>query len=49
MGLAAQQIWEKDQIKCKAAMDRGFEVMVVWESDFISNKDISKVVQWFNS
>lgn len=35
--MTASEIWERDRQKAKLAEDRGFEVLVVWETDM--NKD----------
>jgi len=46
--LTAKEIWAKDFMKRKAAMDRGFSVKTVWWSDFINNqeKTIKESVAW---
>jgi hypothetical protein len=31
--------WEIDRIKLQYAQDQGYEVLVVWESDFKKNKE----------
>ena len=36
----AQHIWDKDQKKLQYARDQGYEVLVVWESDFKKNKEM---------
>lgn len=33
------KVWEKDRIKKEVAEQNGFEIMVVWESDFHKNQD----------
>ena len=37
--VTAQQIWAKDDKKIQFARDQGYEVLVVWESDFKKNKE----------
>lgn len=34
----AKEIWERDRLKLKCAMDRGIKVIIVWESDY-KNED----------
>jgi len=41
--LTANEIWKKDEIKLKAAKDKGFEVLIIWEKDYKQNKE--KVIQ----
>ena len=49
-GLTAKEIWKKDYLKIQAAVDRGFNVRVVWESDFIKSPDIvvKEIIEWWN-
>lgn len=42
-GLTAKQIWEKDYLKIKTALDRGFQVKIVWWSDYEQNRE--KIIQ----
>lgn len=35
-GMTAKEIWEHDQIKNLTAMNRGFKVIIVWESDYLN-------------
>lgn len=35
----AEQIWKKDEIKKEKALSEGFDVYVVWDSDYRSNPD----------
>ena len=37
--ITAKEIWEKDLEKIKFAESQGYEVLVVWESDFKKNKE----------
>lgn len=45
----ASEIWKRDELKIKAAKDRGFEVFTVWESEYDSNPDqvIKNILQWW--
>ena len=36
---SALEIWEKEEKKIKLARDNGFEILVVWESDYKSDKE----------
>ena len=49
--ITAKDCWERDQLKIKAANVRGFTVLTVWESDFISNstKTIEDAIKWWKS
>jgi len=49
-GLTSKQVWERDYLKKKAALDRGFKIKVVWESDFQNNykQVIQECVEWWN-
>ena len=35
--VTAKQVWDYDFLKLKAAADRGFKVLTIWESDYINN------------
>lgn len=37
--ITAQEIWDKDERKIQAAKDIGFDILVVWDSEFKKNKD----------
>lgn len=37
--LLASEVWEKDEKKRKAAEESGFQVMTIWEGDFMSNPE----------
>jgi hypothetical protein len=43
--------WQQDQIKLQYAKDHGYDVLVVWESEFKSNKDeiIKKCIQFLTT
>ncbi len=47
-GKKAVDIWYKDMLKLKTATDLGFQTLVVWESEFKTNKEeiIKEVAQW---
>lgn len=47
-GKSAKEIRERDMLKLQTAQDQGFRTLVVWESDFINNKQqtIKKVAEW---
>ena len=36
--MTAKEVWLKDEIKNNKAKDKGFEVLVIWESDFDCNR-----------
>jgi hypothetical protein len=44
----AKDIWESDSAKIKALNKRGFEVLVVWENEYLKNPNetIAKVAKW---
>lgn len=46
----AQQIWEKDAIRLSAMKKAGYDIMIVWESDYIENpkKVITKCQKFLN-
>ena len=37
--LTAKEIWEKDKLKNKAISDRGYDIKIIWESDFDENPE----------
>lgn len=39
VGMLAEDIWIKDEAKIKFAESKGYEVLIVWESDYKSNKE----------
>lgn len=49
IGKTAEEIWEYDYLKLEALKERGFEVYVIWESDYVKDKCgvISKFSQLF--
>lgn len=48
--LTANEIWIRDLEKINSAKELGFDVYVVWEMDFKSNKDklLKEVIDWIN-
>lgn len=48
---SASDIWKKDAIKSKIAQDKGFQILVIWESEFNANpiKTIEKCIEWLTS
>lgn len=46
--IAAHKIWERDQHKITIANKRGFQVLTIWESDYISDRHttIKRVLEW---
>ena len=49
-GQCAQYIWDKDLDKKNTAINAGYDVMVVWESEYKNDPDavISKCVDFLN-
>lgn len=50
MKITAKEIWEKDEIKIQLAKDKGYDVLVVWESEYNLNKEyvIEKCLRFLN-
>lgn len=50
-GKRAQDIWQKDQIKLDIARNAGLNVMVVWEHDYLANKEqvVKEVAVWIQN
>lgn len=46
----AKEIWKKDDLKRQAAIDRGFEIKVIWWSEFENDYKITikECVKWLN-
>ena len=46
--IAAHEIWNKDFIKLQHSQSQGYEVLVIWESDFNKNKEavIKRCIQF---
>ena len=38
-GPSAEETWERDGIKTNIAIERGFEVLVIWDSDYRNDKN----------
>lgn len=36
----AENVWEQDRIKLESLKNNGFDVLVVWENEYINNKDL---------
>lgn len=32
--ITAQEIWDKDRLKIKAANEKGFDVLTIWDSEY---------------
>ena len=49
-GLTASEIWERDALKLKNAQLNGYDILIVWESEYLTNKDIiiEKIKKWWN-
>ena len=49
--ILAEDVWQHDKLKCDTAINAGFEYIVIWEYDFINNKDkiIEKVLKYVQS
>lgn len=50
-GKRAQDIWQKDKIKLDIARNASLNVMVVWEHDYLANKEqvVKEVVAWMQN
>lgn len=47
VGLTAEEIWKRDQIKIQDLITRGFEVKIVWENDFLNDLQLIKeIIEW---
>jgi len=46
----AKDIWEHDDKKIKFLKSKGYEILVIWENDFATNKEttINKAIQFLN-
>lgn len=47
----AEQVWERDKKKIQTAINNGLRVLVVWESEFLKNKEetIERVIKWMQN
>jgi len=50
IGLTAKEIWEKDNEKINLAKERGYDVLIIWETDYKNNKqkEINKCINFIN-
>jgi hypothetical protein len=50
MKITAYEIWQKDEHKISIAKKHGYDVLVVWESEYLINKDyvIEKCINFLN-
>ena len=48
--ITAQEIWDKDNNKIQLAHDNGFEVLIIWDSEYRKNKKeiLNKCLQFLN-
>ena len=48
--MTAKEKWKKDLTKINYAKENGFEIMVIWESDYKANKnrEIQKCIEFLN-
>ena len=49
-GMIAEDVWRKDESKLQLAKDKGYEVLVIWETDYRNNKQqvIEECVNFLN-
>jgi len=49
--MSSEEIWEYDKIKIDSIVKEGYEVLVIWESDYKENKElaIQKCINFINS
>ena len=49
--ILAKDIWERDRKKLQTALNYGYRVLTVWESDFKKNKEIliEEVIKWIQA
>jgi len=47
----AKDIWKKDEIKIQKAKERGYDLKVIWESDYRKNKEniVTECINFLNS
>lgn len=50
MKISAYEIWKKDEMKIGIAKKHGYDVLVVWESEYLVNKDyvLEKCINFLN-
>jgi hypothetical protein len=51
INVSAKEIWQYDQLKYNIAKNKGYEILVVWESDYYDNKEdiLNKCIKFLNS
>jgi len=37
--LTAKEVWDRDEIKLNLARNSGYEILVIWESEILKNKN----------
>ena len=49
--ITAYEIWKEDEEKMNAAKQNGYDVLVVWESEYLLNKEyiIEKCIKFLKS
>lgn len=49
-GMPAKEVWKRDYLKVKSALDAGFEVMIVWEIDYMTDptRTINRTIEWMD-
>lgn len=47
----AHQIWENDSLKRESAVKMGYQVRVIWEHDWINNRELvlTETLEWLNA
>ena len=47
-GLQAKDIWQRDFTKTKCALERGYQIKIVWWSEYETNHDqiIKECAEW---
>ena len=50
-GVRAQELWDKDRLKLEIAENAGFRTYVVWEKDYLNNKQktMEELVAWIQN
>jgi hypothetical protein len=50
-GKLASEIWQRDAEKLRVASNAGFRVLVVWESDYLENREkiIEDTIKWISN
>lgn len=46
--MTAAEIWQLDALKQKAAEGRGFQLLVIWETDFLMNGIAKELIEWLS-